>query len=153
VPMVMVAQGAVVPALSLEMLRVISQTSAIIVHVDPAGDGVQSAAVRGLVIPTDEQGQIFVHFNKSDPARYRSAKDVLQGKLSRDRLRGKLVLIGTSAIGLLDLKTTPVEAAMPGVEVHAQIIEGVLTKSLLVNPAYAIGAELIVALLIGLGII
>jgi adenylate cyclase len=153
VPVVMAAQGALVPSLSLEMLRVVSQSGAIIVHVDPAGDGVQSVAIRGLDVPTDERGQIFVHFNKSDPARYVSAKDVLQGKLSRDRLRGKLVLIGTSAIGLLDLKTTPVEAVMPGVEVHAQILESVLTKSLLVNPAYAIGAELIVAVLLGLAII
>src|ERR1700686_4169126 len=153
VPLVMEAQGVLVPSLSLEMLRVLSQTGAIIGHVDPAGDGVQSVAIRGLDVPTDERGQIFVHFNKSDPARYVSAKDVLQGKLSRDRLRGKLVLIGTSAIGLLDLKTTPVEAVMPGVEVHAQILESVLTKSLLASPAYAIGAELLVAVLLGLAII
>jgi len=153
VPLVMEAQGVLVPSLSLEMLRVLSQTGAIIVHVDPAGDGVQSVAIRGLEIPTDERGQIFVHFNKTDRARYVSAKDVLQGKLSTDRLRGQLVLIGTSAIGLLDLKTTPVEAVMPGVEVHAQILESVLTRSLLVNPAYAIGAELIVAVLLGLAII
>jgi adenylate cyclase len=153
VPLVMDAQGVLVPSLSLEMLRVLSQTGAIIVHVDPAGDGVQSVAIRGLDVPTDARGQIFVHFNKSDPARYVSAKDVLQGKLSRDRLRGKLVLIGTSAVGLLDLKTTPVEAVMPGVEVHAQILESVLTNSLLVNPAYAIGAELVVAVLFGLAII
>src|SRR6202035_5482950 len=137
----MEAQGVLVPSLSLEMLRVLSQTGAVIVHVDPAGDGVQSVAIRGLEIPTDERGQIFVHFNKSDPARYVSAKDVLQRKLSTDRLRGQLVLIGTSAIGLFDLKTTPVEAVMPGVEVHAQILESVLTRSLLVNPAYAIGAD------------
>jgi adenylate cyclase len=153
VPLVMEAQGVLVPSLSLEMLRIVSQTSAIIVKVDPAGDGVQSVAVRALEVPTDARGRIFVHFSKSDPALYVSAKDVLQGKLSRDRLRGKLVLIGTSAIGLLDLKTTPVEAVMPGVEVHAQILESVLTKSLLVNPAYAIGAELIVAVLLGLAII
>ena len=59
-----------------------------------------------------------------------------------DRLRGKLVLIGTSAIGLLDIKTTPIEPVMPGVEVHAQILESVLTNSLLSAPNYAIGAEL-----------
>src|SRR4029077_20744933 len=120
---------------------------------DPAGDGVQSVAVRGLDVPTDESGKIFVHFSNGDQARYVHAKDVLQGKLPTDRLRGKLVLIGTSAVGPLDLKTTPVSATMPGVEVHAQILESVLTKSLLVNPAYAIGAELIVAMLIGLAII
>src|ERR1700722_15149840 len=67
VPLVMEAQGGLVPALSLEMLRVLSQTGAIIVHVDPAGDGVQSVAIRGLDVPTDERGQIFVHFNKSAP--------------------------------------------------------------------------------------
>ena len=151
VPVIMEAQGAMVPSLTMEMLRVVTHASAILVRADNAG--VQSVAVPGLVVPTDEHGQLWVHFNKTDPARYVSAKDVLQGTVSPDRFRNKLVLIGTSAIGLLDLKTTPVEAAMPGVEVHAQILESVLTKSLLVNPNYAIGAELTIAVLIGLAII
>ncbi len=110
-------------------------------------------AVPGLEIPTDRNGQFWIHFTKHDPARYVSAKDVLDGNLPPDRLRGRLVLIGTSATGLLDLKTTPVEAAMPGVEVHAQILESVLSKSVLVHPNYAIGAELLVAVLFGLAII
>ena len=63
------------------------------------------------------------------------------------------MLVGTSAIGLLDIKTTPVEPAMPGVEVHAQILESVLTKSLLTHPNYAIGAELALAVVFGLAII
>jgi adenylate cyclase len=151
VPVIMVAQGALVPSLSMEMLRVVSQSSAILVRVDEAG--VQSVAVPGLEVPTDRNGQLWVHFNKHDQARFVSAKDVLQGNVPPDRMRGRLVLIGTSAIGLLDLKTTPVEAAMSGVEVHAEILESVLTKSLLVNPNYAIGAELLVALLFGLAII
>jgi adenylate cyclase len=151
VPVIMVAQGALVPSLSMEMLRVVSGSSAILVRVDEAG--VQAVAVPGLEVPTDRNGQLWVHFNKHDPARFVSAKDVLQGTVPPDRMRGRLVLIGTSAIGLLDLKTTPVEAAMPGVEVHAQIIESVLNKSLLVNPNYAIGAELAAAVLIGLAII
>ena len=151
VPVIMEAQGGLVPSLSMEMLRVVSQSSAILVRVDEAG--VQAVAVPGLEVPTDRNGQLWVHFNKHDPARFVSAKDILQGHVSADRMRGRLVIIGTSAIGLLDLKTTPVEAAMPGVEVHAQILESVLTKSLLVNPNYAIGAELAAAVLIGLIII
>jgi adenylate cyclase len=115
--------------------------------------GVAAVAVPGLELPTDRNGQFWVHFNKHDPARYVSAKDVLQGNVPPDRLAGKLVLIGTSAIGLLDLKTTPVDAAIPGVEVHAQILESVLSKSSLVNPNYAIGAELAIAILFGLAII
>ena len=151
VPVVMEAQNALVPALSMEMLRVVTKASAILVRTDAAG--VRAVAVPGLEVPTDRNGQFWVHFNKSNAARYVSAKDILQGRVPPDRLRGRLVLIGTSAIGLLDIKTTPVEAAMPGVEVHAQILESVLTKTLLTHPYYAIGAELVVAVLFGLAII
>jgi adenylate cyclase len=151
VPLIMEAQGALVPSLTMEMLRVVTHSGAILVRVDQAG--VQAVAVPGLEVPTDRNGQFWVHFNRHDPARFISAKDVLQGNVPADRLRGRLVLIGTSAIGLLDLKTTPVEAAMPGVEVHAQILESVLTKSILVQPNYAIGAELTTAVLCGLAII
>ena len=151
VPVIMMAQGSLVPSLSMELLRVVSGSSAILVRVDDAG--VQSVAVPGLDVPTDRNGQFWVHFNKHDPGRYVSAKDVLQGNVPPDRLAGRVVLIGTSAIGLLDLKTTPLDAAIPGVEVHAQILESVLSKSSLVNPNYAIGAELAIAVLFGLAII
>jgi adenylate cyclase len=151
VPVIMTAQGSLVPSLTMEMLRVVTGSGAILVRVDQAG--VQSVAVPGLELPTDRNGKFWVHFNRHDPERYISAKDVLQGNVPPDRLAGKLVLIGTSAIGLLDLKTTPLDAAIPGVEVHAQILESVLSKSSLVNPNYAIGAELALAVLFGLAII
>src|SRR5580704_10265079 len=151
VPVVMKAQGTLVPSLAMEMLRVVSHAGAILVRVNEAG--IQSVAVPGLEVPTDRNGQFWVHFNKHDPARYVSAKDVLQGDVPADRLRGRLVLIGTSAIGLLDTKTTPLDPVIPGVEVHAQILESVLTKSILLNPNYAIGAELVIAVLLGIGVI
>ena len=151
VPVIMEAQDTLVPSLTMEMLRVVTGSSAILVRANEAG--VEAVAVPGLEVPTDLNGQLWVHFNKSNPARYVSAKDVLQGKLPVDRLRGRLVLIGTSATGLLDSKTTPLDALMPGVEVHAEILESVLTKSLLVQPNYAVGAEIIVAVLIGIAII
>ena len=151
VPVVMVAQGSLVPALTMDMLRVVTHAGAILVRTDQAG--VRAVAVPGLEVPTDRNGQFWVHFNKHDSARYVSATDILHGRVAPDRIRGKLVLIGTSAVGLLDIKTTPVEPAMPGVEVHAQILESVLTKSLLSHPNYAIGAELVVAVVFGLAII
>jgi adenylate cyclase len=151
VPMIMEAQGTLVPSLSMEMLRVVSHASAILVRANEAG--VQSVSVPGLVVPTDQNGQLWVHFNKSDRDRYVSAKDILQGRVPSDRLRGRLVLIGTSATGLLDSKTTPLDPLIPGVEVHAQILESVLSKSILVNPNYAIGAELVLAVLLGIGVI
>jgi adenylate cyclase len=151
VPIIMQAQGAMVPSLSMELLRVVADSGAILVRTDEAG--VQSAAVPGLELPTDQNGRLWVHFNRHDPGRYISANDVLQGRVLRDHVEGKLVLIGTSAAGLLDVKTTPVAAAMPGVEVHAQILESALANSLLTYPSYAIGAELVVAVLVGLAII
>jgi len=114
---------------------------------------VQNAAVPGFVIPTDRHGQLWIHFAPHDKARYVSAGDVLEGKVPADRVARRLVLIGTSAVGLLDSKTTPIDPVMPGVEVHAQVLESVLTQSVLSSPNYAIGVELIAALSLGIAII
>jgi adenylate cyclase len=151
VPVVMEAQGQLAPALTMEMLRVVSRASAILIRADQAG--VKAVAVPGLEVPTDGRGRFWVYFNKRDPERSVSAADVLNGRVAPDRFRGRLVLIGTSATGLLDIKTTPVQPDMPGVEVHAQILENILTKSLLASPGYAIGAEIIAAVVFGLAII
>lgn len=147
VPMLMQAQGATMPALTFEMLRVATGTDTIFVKSDRAG--IRSIAVQGFEIPTDRNGQLWVHFAKHDPSIYVSAADVLDGSAPFDRFAGRLVLIGTSAVGLLDTKTTPIDAVMPGVEIHAQVLESALTKTVLSQPNYAIGAELCVALLLG----
>ena len=151
VPVVMDAQDGLVPSLTIEMLRVVSRAGAILIRTDQTG--VRAVAVPGLEVPTDKNGQFWVHFNSHDPERYVSAADILNGRVPADRFRGRLVLIGTSAVGLLDIKTTPVEPAMPGVEVHAEILENVLTKSLLASPGYAIGGEIVAAVVFGLAII
>ena len=65
----------------------------------------------------------------------------------------RLVLIGTSAVGLLDAKTTPLDPVMPGVEVHAQVLESALGQSVLSEPDYALGAELLAALVLGAAIV
>ena len=104
--------------LEVSGLRVATGASTILVRTDEAG--VSSVAVPGLELPTDRNGRVWVHYTRHNKARYVSAKDVLEGKAAPEQFAGKLVLIGTSAIGLLDVKTTPVSAAMPGVEVHAQ---------------------------------
>ena len=72
-----------------------------------------------------------MHYAHRDPSIYVSAVDVLDGRVPPDKIAGKLVLIGTSAIGLNDIKTTPVSPAMPGVEIHAQVLESALTGAML----------------------
>ncbi|MBN9586431.1 MAG: adenylate/guanylate cyclase domain-containing protein [Afipia sp.] len=151
VPMIMQAQGDLMPSLSFEMLRIVTKSDTILVKSDEAG--VRSVAVPGFEIPTDRNGQLWVHFAKHDAARYVSAADVLDGVVGPDKISRKLILIGTSAVGLLDVKTTPLDPVMPGVEVHAQVLESALTRSVLSQPNYAIGAELLTAILFGLAII
>src|SRR5262249_54506296 len=144
VPIVMQAQGTVMPSLTLEMLRVVSGSNTVLIRSDDAG--VQSAAVPGFVIPTDRNGQLWIHFAPHDSARYVSAADVLENRVPSERVARRLVLIGTSAVGLLDSKTTPIDPVMPGVEVHAQVLENVLSASVLSSPNYAIAVELSAAL-------
>jgi adenylate cyclase len=151
VPMIMVAQGDVLASLTFEMLRVVSGSSTILVRSDEAG--VRSVAIPGFEMPTDRHGQLWIHFAPHDPARYVSAVDVLEGRVTSERVSRRLVLVGTSAAGLLDLKTTPLDPNMPGVEVHAQVLESMLTRSILSSPNYAIAAELSVAFVTGLAII
>jgi len=121
VPIVMISGGKIVPGLTLELLRAVSGSQSILIRTDETG--VRSVAVRGLELPTDRNGRVWLYVGPHNPARFVSAKDVLDGSAPADRFAGKLVLIGTSAIGLLDVKTTPLDPTMPVVEVHAQLLE------------------------------
>ena len=151
VPVVMRAEGLMVPSLSLDLLRVVTGAGAILVRADPGG--IRSVAIPGLELPTDGNGQLWINFGPHDPARFVSAKDVLEGRVPPDKVAGKLVLLGTSATGLLDMKTTPIDPVMPGVEIHAQVLENVLTNSMLHAPVLMTLAELAVAVLVSLAII
>jgi adenylate cyclase len=129
------------------MLRVVTGTDTIFVKSDQAG--IKSIAVKGFEVPTDHNGQLWVHFARNDPSIYVSAVDVLEGNVAPEKIARKLVLVGTSAVGLNDIKTTPVSPAMPGVEIHAQVLEAALTKSLLSQPPYGPALEFGAALLLG----
>jgi len=143
VPIIMKAGDKIVPGLVLDLLRTVTESGAILVRTDEAG--VHNVAVPGLELPTDPNGRIWIYFGPHDQTRYVSAKDVIEGTVAPEKIAGKLVLLGTSAIGLLDVKTTPIDPAMPGVEVHAQLIEAALTNSLLAAPGYAIVVEMLAA--------
>lgn len=148
VPMIMVAQGITMPSLSFEMLRVASGSGTILIKADKAG--IKSLGIKGFTIPTDRNGQLWIHYARRDPSIFVSAIDVLEGRVAPERIAGKLVLIGTSSIGLNDIKTTPVTPAMAGVEVHAQVLESALTGDVVSQPNYGVGIEFSAALVMGL---
>src|SRR4030088_843282 len=151
VPMIMQAQGATVPSLSFEVLRVVTGTDTIFIKSDKAG--IKSIAVKGFEVPTDRNGQLWIHFAPNDSSLYVSAVDLLEGRVAPEKIARKLVLIGTSAAGLNDIKTTPVSPAMPGVEIHAQVLEAALTKRLLSQPPYGLILEFGAAVLLGILVI
>jgi adenylate cyclase len=151
VPAVMSVAGQTRPALSIELLRVAMDEQSIVVRSDAAG--VRSIMLGSVIIPTDRNGQLWVNFSSHDPQRFISAADVLEGRLAADALAGTLVLIGTSAIGLFDIKATPLDPNTPGVEIHAQLLENILNGGLLHRPNYALGSEVAMAVAICLAMV
>jgi adenylate cyclase len=151
VPVIMQAQGLTMPSLSFEMLRLASGGDTILIKSTDVG--IASVAVKGFAVPTDLHGQIWVHFAANDPSIYLSAADILEGKVDADAIAGRLVLVGTSAAGLQDVKTTPISPVMPGVEIHAQILEAALTGGLLSQPLWGPLAEFLSAMILGLAVI
>ncbi len=139
------------PALAIEMLRVFSGAPQYLVKVDPQpGAGISSIVVAGVEIPTDRKGRLWVRYSRHQPEIYIPAIDVLEGKFDPAKVKGKLVLVGASAAGLLDIRATPIEPALPGVEVHAQLIKSIMLKQHLNRPNFVDGIELFLAAAAGL---
>jgi adenylate cyclase len=148
VPALLRVGEAIFPTLTIEMLRVATGQKSLAAKSDNLG--LKGVMVAKRLIPTDNHGRIWVHYAPNNSQRYVSAKNTLNGTLAKDFFSGKLVFIGTSAAGLLDIKSTPVNDAMPGVEIHAQLLETILSNAYLTRPGNAIGAEFSVALVSGL---
>src|SRR4029453_1837948 len=139
------------PSLSFEMLRVASGSGTILIKAEKGG--ITSIGIKGVQIPTDHNGQLWIHYARNDASLYVPAINVLEKNVAPDMIAGKLVLIGTSAVGLNDIKTTPVSRAMPGVEIHAQVLESALTGVVIAQPIYGIVMEFAAAMLFGLLVI
>jgi adenylate cyclase len=108
-----------------------------------------------LAIPVDDRVTSLVPFRgyggpTGGSFRYVSAADVLSRSLPEGSLRDKIVLVGTTAPGLQDLRVTPVSETYPGVEAHANVISGLLDGQVLVKPDYAVGYEVVVLMVAGL---
>ena len=158
IPILVGLSNTLYPSLSAETLRVFQGASTI--RVRSAGDGgfagnrgVTTVAIGNAVIPTDRDGQLWLRFSRHDPKRTLSAADILQDKAQQGALAGRIAIIGTSAPGLLDLRATPLDPVISGVEINAQAIEQLLSGRLLVRPDYALGMEIVLtvisALLLG----
>src|SRR5262249_6313538 len=139
VPMVAMVGDVIVPTLALEMFRVAAAQPAVTVVVTP--HGVASVAIGDLVIRTQPDGSAWLRYSRESGDRFVSAADVLGGTVERERVEGHLVLLGGTALGLADRQAIPGGGTREGVEIHAELIENIYDRALLLRPPWASWAE------------
>ncbi|CAN5875866.1 adenylate/guanylate cyclase domain-containing protein [soil metagenome] len=145
VPLFANLEGSIVPSLSAEALRLAEGASHYSIRTVSGDGGIDAVGIGKLKIPTNAEGALWVHYSRPRPERYLPAWKVLAHAVPASELAGMVIVVGTSAQGLMDLRFSPLGGIVPGVEVHAQAIEQVLTDQLLTRPAWASGAELLAA--------
>lgn len=151
------------PSLSLEAIRVLKgeRGGKVLLDnpeyagLDPRRFGISGIALGQdqTVIPTNARGEFQVYFARSNPSWYLPAWQVLDESVDRNRIDGKIVLVGTSAVGLKDIRSTPLNAFIPGVEVHLNIIDQILQGQFLNRPIEAEGMEAAAVFVMGLFVI
>jgi adenylate cyclase len=159
VPMILEFDGAYYESLSLAMVRsYLALQTGSAPKVEPGfppqkSAGLEWLKVGELTIPVDQTGSALIPYRgKSGSFAYVSLADVIKDRVSPERLKGRIALVGATAPGLLDLRATPVENVYPGVEIHANLIAGILDRELKQKPRYVQGAEVVLLLICGVAL-
>ena len=138
IPLVGRVQGNIVPALSVETLRVALDSG---LRIEDGELGLLKLRMDEIATPMHEDGTAYIRMSHFDQWHPLSAYEVMAGKIDPDRIRNKLVLVGMSGIGVLDFKTTPLGEFVPGVMMHAQMIDNMYHGVSLVRPPVMIWLE------------
>jgi adenylate cyclase len=148
VPLVIRYQGSLYPSLALATALHVLNVRQVLLEMGP--DGLTALRVGDRRIPVDAGGNLLVHYrggrNFFD---YLSAEDILLDRYPPNRLAGKIVVLGTSAAGLRDMRPTPLDPLEPGSEIHATVIDNILAGDFLSNPPWSRILELSLVLLLG----
>jgi adenylate cyclase len=161
VPLVFRVGDTLYPSLAAEALRVAQGARSYLIKSSGASGvlsfgeqtGIDSLRIGQSIARTDAHGRLMLHFTKSTPDRYVPAWQVFEDDFDANLVAGRIVFVGTSAPGLLDIRSTPIDAGIPGVEVHVQAIEQILTGEFLERPSFALAVELCYMLFLGLTLI
>jgi CHASE2 domain-containing sensor protein len=129
VPLLINMQGQTYPALSIESLRLHLSEKNILVETDD--NGVKNVKIRPYTIETDANSMIWIKYKKSKSEQYISAYDILNSNFDSSKIKGKILLIGSSAQGLFDFTHISNGKVIPGVEVHANVIENIVNDNYL----------------------
>lgn len=149
-PLLIERDGRFYPSLSLAALMKARQIAQVTLNMGPSG--VNSLRLDNNIIPLDPRGNLVINYRgKGKTFKYISASDVLSNRTPREQIAGQIVFIGTSAAGIGDFFSTPLDNFFPGVEVHATVVDNILKNDFYSRPSWMPGLELI--LIIGLGVL
>ncbi|MDA1308968.1 MAG: adenylate/guanylate cyclase domain-containing protein, partial [Proteobacteria bacterium] len=157
VPLFVVVGGQIYPSLATEALRVAQGASSLIIKSSGASGetafgehtGVNQVKIGQFVVPTDGQAAMWLRDTGADSRRMLPAWQVMDGTAPPERLEGAIVFVGTSAAGLKDQHSTPLDQATTGVTLHAQMIEQILLGDFLERPDWADGIEILFIVVMG----
>lgn len=152
IPMLWTNGSQLFPTLSLESLRIAMGISTVVVFGDTAAEGyVDSIKLGEFTVPLTSEGDLWLYYSRPNPDLLVSAADILGRNYQQraDRIAGNIVLIGTSASGLLDLHNTTLGDNVAGVTIHAQAIEQILSGTYLSRPDWVVGLEIVGFLALG----
>jgi adenylate cyclase len=139
------------PALAIEALRVVQGTGTYVLKTSSASGETSGGSlamtelkVGNFIVPVDERGNMLIYYARNDPSLFLPAQQLLTASSNelRPLLEGHLVFIGASAVGLRDIRVTAIGESVPGVAIHAQITDQILSDTFLKRPDWATGAEI-----------
>lgn len=117
-----------------------------------AHTGIAVMKIGDYEVPTNKNGSLVVYYSGHRRERYLPAWRVLDGSIDPRGIEGRIIFIGTSAAGLMDLRSTPIDQILPGVEVHAEAVEQILANEFLYRPDWAVGVEVMMMIVLCTGI-
>ena len=149
---------ALLPSLGLELARVAIGASTFQIKASNASSeqafgeqtGINNIKLGPLTMPTMSDGQTYIYYAPTKDLITVSAWDVLSGSIDPDFFTGKVVLVGTSAAGLFDLRSTPIEKNVPGVTIIGQFVQQIFANEFLQRPDWLFGAEFLAGLFLSL---
>jgi len=148
-PMLIQYNGEVYPSLALATVLKLKEIDTLLVKKD--SDILQSLNYRETSLPVDQHGQMLIKFRGPKSSyEYISAADIMDRSVSSERLKGRVVFVGTSAVGLKELLNTPFGPIFPGVEVHATVVDNLLTGDLISAPSWSNALVLLLILVLGI---
>ncbi len=155
-PLIMRSGDQLVPSLAAEAVRLATHAGAIVIKSTGASGemagsqiaGITSIRIGPVIVPTDPSGRLILHYAAKRQGRVVSAADLLDDSIEPGRLDGTILFVGTSAAGLKDIRPSPLDPVMAGVEAHVQAVEQMVGSQYLYRPDWVRGAETLAALVL-----